>query len=187
MLGLPGPYGPCLAKLKIKKCFHLDPIFGPYSLVHLNLDATPSTWRIGGFPCSEKMEEEEEEANFEGFLKWAAAIGISDSPISHSPSSFCLGYSLSVSHFPEAGGRGLAATRFIRKGELILRVPKAALMTSDCLIGKDQKLSAALKKYPLLSSTQVNDSKYRRLHLQLLPNNFLVILCLPSYFEQFRQ
>ncbi|KAI3462238.1 hypothetical protein Pfo_018901 [Paulownia fortunei] len=98
---------------------------------------------------------EEEEANLESFLQWAAALGISDSPISHSSASSCLGHSLSVSHFPEAGGRGLAATRVLRKGELALRVPRAALMTSDCLIGKDQKFSAALGKYPLLSSTQI--------------------------------
>lgn len=42
------------------------------------------------------------------------------------------------------------------KGELVLRVPKAALMTSDCLISEDHKLSAALDKYPLLSSTLVS-------------------------------
>ncbi|KAK6154088.1 hypothetical protein DH2020_013727 [Rehmannia glutinosa] len=97
----------------------------------------------------------EEAANLESFLQWGAAIGISDSPISHTSSSSCLGHSLSVSYFPEAGGRGLAATRDLRKGELVLRVPKAALMTSDCLIGKDHKLSAALGKYPSLSSTQI--------------------------------
>lgn len=52
--------------------------------------------------------------------------------------------------------RGLAATRVLRKGELVLRVPKSALMTSDCLISEDQKLYSALGKYPLLSSTQVS-------------------------------
>ncbi|KAL0430984.1 UNVERIFIED_CONTAM: protein SET DOMAIN GROUP 40, partial [Sesamum radiatum] len=101
---------------------------------------------------------EEDEANLQSFLRWAAALGISDSPISDCSSSSCLGHTLSVSHFPEAGGRGLAAARGIRKGELILRVPKAALVTSDCLISSDQKLSAALGKYPLLSSTQIDDA-----------------------------
>ncbi|KAL6507622.1 hypothetical protein OROGR_023817 [Orobanche gracilis] len=98
----------------------------------------------------------EESAKLESFLQWGAALGISDSPSSHNnPSHSCLGQSLSVSHFPEAGGRGLAAARVLRKGELVLRVPKAALMTSDCLIANDYKLSAALEKYPLLSSTQI--------------------------------
>ncbi|KAG8391089.1 hypothetical protein BUALT_Bualt01G0151500 [Buddleja alternifolia] len=108
------------------------------------------------------MEEEEEE-NLQSILQWAAALGISDSinnnnnSASSSSSSSCLGRSLSVSHFPEAGGRGLAATRAIRKGELILRVPKSALMTTHSLITKHQKqvLSSALGKYPLLSSTQI--------------------------------
>ncbi|KAL2247379.1 UNVERIFIED_CONTAM: Protein SET DOMAIN GROUP 40, partial [Sesamum indicum] len=97
---------------------------------------------------------EEDETNLQSFLRWAAALGISDSPISDCSASTCLGRTLSVSHFPEAGGRGLAAARRIRKGELILRVPKAALVTSDCLISNDEKLSAALGKYPSLSCTQ---------------------------------
>ncbi|GFQ05151.1 protein set domain group 40 [Phtheirospermum japonicum] len=97
----------------------------------------------------------EESANLESFLQWAAGLGISDSPVSHSPSHSCLGHSLTVSHFPQAGGRGLAAARFLRKGDLVLRVPKAALMTSACLTGNDHKLSAALGKYPLFSSTQI--------------------------------
>ncbi|KAK4430486.1 protein SET DOMAIN GROUP 40 [Sesamum alatum] len=98
---------------------------------------------------------EEDDANLQSFLRWAAALGISDSSISDCSSSSCLGRTLSVSHFPDAGGRGLAAARGIRKGELILRVPKAALVTSDCLISNDQKLSAALERYPSLSSTQI--------------------------------
>ncbi|KAL8038197.1 hypothetical protein ABFX02_11G089400 [Erythranthe guttata] len=97
-----------------------------------------------------------EEANLERFLEWGAAIGISDSPISdNSSSSSCLGHSLSVSHFPEAGGRGLAAARDLRKGELVLRVPKAALITSDRLINDDPMLSSALVNYPSLSSNQI--------------------------------
>ncbi|XP_012841547.1 PREDICTED: protein SET DOMAIN GROUP 40 [Erythranthe guttata] len=97
-----------------------------------------------------------EEANLESFLEWGAAIGISDTPISDNPSSSsCLGHSLSVSHFPEAGGRGLAAARDLRKGELVLRVPKAALITSDRLINDDPILSSALVNYPSLSSNQI--------------------------------
>ncbi|XP_051146391.1 protein SET DOMAIN GROUP 40 [Andrographis paniculata] len=93
--------------------------------------------------------------NLENFLQWAAALGVSDSPISVAASSSCLGHALCISHFPDAGGRGLAATRSINKGELVLRVPKEALMTSDCLIGNDQKLMAVLGNFPLLSSPQI--------------------------------
>ncbi|XP_073148777.1 protein SET DOMAIN GROUP 40 isoform X2 [Henckelia pumila] len=99
--------------------------------------------------------EEEKEANLRNFLEWAASLGISDSPDPRSPSPSCLGHSLSISHFPQAGGRGFAAVRDIKKGELILRVPKAALLTADAVISKEYKLSAALDKYPLLSSTQI--------------------------------
>ncbi|GAB4855299.1 hypothetical protein Ancab_023918 [Ancistrocladus abbreviatus] len=107
--------------------------------------------------------EEEEESNrcLESFLKWAAQLGISDSPSKQFSSqisycdSCCLGYSLCVSYFPKAGGRGLAAARDLRKGELILRVPKSALMTRESLLGKDQQLSDAVKRYPSLSSTQI--------------------------------
>ncbi|KAL2504441.1 Protein SET DOMAIN GROUP 40 [Abeliophyllum distichum] len=99
-------------------------------------------------------------SDLETFLQWAAALGVSDSSITESevatcPPHSCLGHSLCVSHFPDAGGRGLAAVRDIMKGELILRVPKEALMTSESLRSKDQKLSSVLCKYPTLSSTQV--------------------------------
>ncbi|CAI9777678.1 unnamed protein product [Fraxinus pennsylvanica] len=104
--------------------------------------------------------EAQDESDLETFLQWAAALGVSDSPIKKSkvsirPPSSCLDHSLSVSHFPDAGGRGLAAVRDVMKGELILTVPKEALMTSESLRSKDQKLSAALCKYPKLSSSQV--------------------------------
>ncbi|GFS39455.1 hypothetical protein Acr_00g0063120 [Actinidia rufa] len=97
---------------------------------------------------------EEEEGTLESFLKWAAELGISDS---QSNSSSCLGQSLSVAHFPHAGGRGLAAVRDIRKGELILRVPKLALMSSESL-RKDKKLFLSINNHASLSSTQVNDA-----------------------------
>ncbi|RVW19798.1 Protein SET domain group 40 [Vitis vinifera] len=60
----------------------------------------------------------------------------------------CVGHSLCVSHFPHAGGRGLAAARDLSQGELILTVPKSALMTSQSLL-KDEKLSVAVKGTPL--------------------------------------
>ncbi|KAL3525098.1 hypothetical protein ACH5RR_013470 [Cinchona calisaya] len=107
-------------------------------------------------------EKEEEAAKIESFLQWAAAnLGISDSPPSTIPSEhstlprYCLGHSLIVSNFPDAGGRGLAAARDLRKGELILRVPKKALMTSECLMRNDQTLSASIKRHAFLSSTQI--------------------------------
>lgn len=47
----------------------------------------------------------EEEANLERFLDWAAKLGITDSPVEiQSESRSCLGHSLSVSDFPNAGG-----------------------------------------------------------------------------------
>ncbi|XP_077221071.1 SET domain group 40 isoform X2 [Tasmannia lanceolata] len=94
-----------------------------------------------------------EEEKLEAFLKWATELGISDSPNPLHPSS-SLGQSLLLSQFPNAGGRGLAAARELRKGELILRVPKSALMTRENLL-KDQKLKVFVNKYPHLSSTQV--------------------------------
>lgn len=99
------------------------------------------------------MEEGEEEEKLESFLKWAAKLGISDC-ISKSPLS-CLGHSLSVNFFPNAGGRGLAAARDLRKGELILRVPKAALMNSQTILMQNQKLYIAVQRYPSLSPTQI--------------------------------
>lgn len=56
------------------------------------------------------MEEEDDAADLESFLQWATEIGISDSDTSaigweeNRRRSSCLGYSLIVSHFPDAGG-----------------------------------------------------------------------------------
>ncbi|KAF5182419.1 Set domain group [Thalictrum thalictroides] len=98
------------------------------------------------------------EESFETFLNWATKLGITDSPqhnlLSQSTPSSCLGKSLYVSHFPEAGGRGLAAIRDLRKSELILRVPKSALMTRESLTANDQKLASCIARHTHLSSTQ---------------------------------
>ncbi|TYI01474.1 hypothetical protein ES332_A11G203100v1 [Gossypium tomentosum] len=64
----------------------------------------------------------------------------------------CLG----VSCFPDAGGRGVAALRPISKAELLLKVPKSALITTDSLLSRDETLSLALKAHPSYSSTQVD-------------------------------
>jgi len=54
------------------------------------------------------MEDAGQDEGFERFLKWAANLGISDCTTNlslhpQSPTS-CLGHSLTVSHFPDAGG-----------------------------------------------------------------------------------
>ncbi|KAI4321227.1 hypothetical protein MLD38_034632 [Melastoma candidum] len=89
-------------------------------------------------------------------LKWAAEIGIADTAAAEgeegAPS--CLGNTLFVSEFPEAGGRGLGACRDIRKGELVLRVPKSALMTTDALLRTDGVLSRCVANHPSLSPVQ---------------------------------
>ncbi|EEF29592.1 protein SET DOMAIN GROUP 40 [Ricinus communis] len=103
------------------------------------------------------MMEQAEHERLEGFLKWAAAeLGISDSSNSsqslEEPNS-CLGISLTVSHFPDAGGRGLGAARDLKKGELVLRVPKSALLTKDSFL-KDGLLLSAINNHSALSPTQ---------------------------------
>ncbi|WCJ25122.1 SET domain group 40 [Euphorbia peplus] len=93
----------------------------------------------------------------EGFLEWAAKLGISDSHSSSSSSSCsnsCLGNSLLLSYFPDAGGRGLGAVRDLRKGELLLHVPKSALLTRHAFLS-DQLLFSALNTHNSLSPAQI--------------------------------
>ncbi|KAJ0703690.1 putative [histone H3]-lysine(4) N-trimethyltransferase chromatin remodeling SET family [Helianthus annuus] len=107
----------------------------------------------------------EETQKLHNFLNWATALGISDSHFihlneheqqnpnnHHTPS--CLGQSLSISYFPNAGGRGLCAVRDLQRGQLVLRVPKAALMTSQNLMLNDHKLAVSVSKFDM-SSTQI--------------------------------
>lgn len=97
---------------------------------------------------------EQEQGNLESFLTWASQIGISDST-NHSQHFFsCLGHSLCVSIFPHSGGRGLGAVRDLRRGEIVLRVPKSALMTRESVM-EDKKLCIAVNKHPSLSSVQI--------------------------------
>ncbi|XP_066399985.1 protein SET DOMAIN GROUP 40-like isoform X2 [Miscanthus floridulus] len=106
----------------------------------------------------------------EALLKWAAELGVSDSPspspppLSSSPSgttsssspSSCLGRSLVVADFPDAGGRGLAAAHDLRRGELVLRAPRAALLTSDRVTADDPRIAACVNAHrPRLSSVQI--------------------------------
>ncbi|RCV12982.1 hypothetical protein SETIT_2G310400v2 [Setaria italica] len=104
----------------------------------------------------------------EALLRWAAELGVSDSPpppfpssasaaaASYSAPSSCIGRSLVVADFPDAGGRGLAAARDLRRGELVLRVPRAALLTSDRVTADDPRVAACISAHrPHLSSVQI--------------------------------
>lgn len=120
-----------------------------------------------------EMEEQEQEegVELERFLKWAADLGISDSTDddfdTHTDTRSCLGHSLSLSYFPQAGGRGLGASRDLRNGDLILRVPKSAFMTKDTLFNN---LSLPLQKLNFhassLSSTQVRQNFHSFIPIQ---------------------
>ncbi|KAK3124973.1 hypothetical protein QOZ80_7BG0598020 [Eleusine coracana subsp. coracana] len=90
----------------------------------------------------------------EALLRWATDLGVSDTPPPRSPSaatssssSSCLGRSLVVADFPDAGGRGLAAARDLRRGELVLRVPRAAMLTSDRVMADDPRVAACVRAY----------------------------------------
>ncbi|TVU39347.1 hypothetical protein EJB05_12760, partial [Eragrostis curvula] len=98
----------------------------------------------------------------EALLRWAAELGVSDSPAPPSPpattssSSSCLGCSLVVADFPDAGGRGLAAARDLRRGELVLRAPRAALLTSGRVMADNPSVAARVRAHqPRLSSVQI--------------------------------
>ncbi|KAL6225727.1 hypothetical protein ACLB2K_004576 [Fragaria x ananassa] len=98
-----------------------------------------------------RQDMEEAEGNLDRLLKWAAEFGISDSKCGgHS----CLGHSLVVSYFHGAGGRGLGAARDLEKGELVLKVPKSALITRETLLLKDDRLSLAVNAHTSLSPIQ---------------------------------
>ncbi|XP_062188109.1 protein SET DOMAIN GROUP 40-like [Phragmites australis] len=99
----------------------------------------------------------------EALLRWAAEMGVSDSPSLASPSgatssssSSCLGRSLVVAEFPDAGGRGLAAAHDLRRGELMLRAPRAALLTSDRVTADNPRIGACVSAHrPRFSSVQI--------------------------------
>ncbi|XP_045832427.1 protein SET DOMAIN GROUP 40 isoform X2 [Trifolium pratense] len=98
---------------------------------------------------------EHEQRSFESFLTWTSShLGISDSSTTTNQSHHSLGHSLCVSIFPHSGGRGLGAVRDLKKGELILRVPKSALLTSECVM-EDKKLCLAVNRHSSLSSVQI--------------------------------
>ncbi|KAJ6792180.1 protein SET DOMAIN GROUP 40 [Iris pallida] len=96
-----------------------------------------------------------EEEEMESLLQWAATIGISDSPTASSSASSCLGHSLSISTFPNNGGRGMAAARELRRGEPVLRVPRAAILTTDSVVAADERIASCVRKHSHLSSTKI--------------------------------
>ncbi|XP_078448462.1 SET domain group 40 [Wolffia australiana] len=95
----------------------------------------------------------------EEFLRWAAQAGISDASSSSSPSSpspsSCLGNTLLISHFPNAGGRGLAAERDLAIGERVLKVPNAALLTSQTVMKANAAVADCITRRPKLSPAQI--------------------------------
>ncbi|KAG2239298.1 hypothetical protein Bca52824_090158 [Brassica carinata] len=98
---------------------------------------------------------ESEHQTMEQFLRWAAELGVSDSIDPSRSHDSCLGYSLSVADFPLAGGRGLGAVRELRKGELVLKVPRSALLTTESMVAKDDNLRDSINLHRSLSSTQI--------------------------------
>ncbi|GAU32040.1 hypothetical protein TSUD_213950 [Trifolium subterraneum] len=98
---------------------------------------------------------EHEQGSFESFLTWTSShLGISDSTTTNH-SQHSLAHSLCVSIFPHSGGRGLGAVRDLKKGELILKVPKSALLTSESIMQEDKKLCLAVNRHSSLSSVQI--------------------------------
>ncbi|KAG2710849.1 hypothetical protein I3760_04G048200 [Carya illinoinensis] len=127
------------------------------------------------------MEEQEQDIRLESFLKWASDLGISDS--SGSLPYVCLGHSLSLAYFPLAGGRGLGAVRDLRKGELILRVPKSALMTRESLL-KDEKLSVAILTVCLLYEMGKGKSSWWLPYLMHLPRCYDIFATFGEFEKQ---
>ncbi|KAK4798318.1 hypothetical protein SAY86_030644 [Trapa natans] len=114
-----------------------------------------------GTEDSNEDQERKIDESLQDMLRWGSALGISDSSSAKMATStkkmhdLCIGCTLSVSYFPKAGGRGLAAARDIVKGDLILRVPKSALLTTQHLLLTDGPFSIAVHGYPYLSPSQL--------------------------------
>lgn len=51
--------------------------------------------------------------------------------------------------------RGLGAVRELKKGELVLKVPRNALLTTESMVAKDWKVNDAVNLHGSLSSTKV--------------------------------
>lgn len=56
----------------------------------------------------------------------------------------------------------MGASRDIRKGELVLSVPKSALMTAEALLRTDGMLCDCVATHPCLSPVQVNELRLSR-------------------------
>ena len=60
--------------------------------------------------------------------------------------------------------RGLAAARDLRRGELVLRVPRAALLTSDRVMADDPRVAACVSAHRHhLSAVQVHGFFHQRM------------------------
>ena len=80
--------------------------------------------------------------------------------------------------------RGLGAVRELRKGELVLKVPRNALLTTESMVAKDQNLGDSINLHASLSSTQVlfslsSDALLRKSHnLRIFCNLQILSVCL---------
>ncbi|EFJ07907.1 hypothetical protein SELMODRAFT_429412 [Selaginella moellendorffii] len=83
-------------------------------------------------------------------LECAASFGISDS----SQGSSQFGDTLEIAVFPDQGGRGLGVARNVEQGEMILRVPFAALIGVHCA-REDPEFGKVLVDFAHLSSVQI--------------------------------
>ncbi|GJP55427.1 hypothetical protein CLOM_g14376 [Closterium sp. NIES-68] len=109
-------------------------------------------------------------ADLRDLLRWAAERGITDSCTGgdergnssadagecgeDSGTRSCLGGTLRVAHFTDGGGRGLAAVRAIARGQLVLRVPRRAMLS--CAEARAcPAMAPLLPAFPHLSSHQL--------------------------------
>lgn len=79
-----------------------------YSILNSRMWASFTVLQRSSGQTKKEMEDAGQDESFERFLKWAENLGISDCTTNlslhpQSPTS-CLGHSLTVSHFPDAGG-----------------------------------------------------------------------------------
>eukprot|EP00898_Chlorokybus_atmophyticus_P002891 jgi/Chlat1/3602/Chrsp234S03584 len=90
-----------------------------------------------------------DDEDMRALLAWAAEHGVRDhvGPIDRAQG-------LRVEHFPDAGGRGLAACRAIPAGAMVLEVPLSVMMSQRSALA-DCHLAAAIRQVARLSSEQL--------------------------------
>lgn len=78
----------------------------------------------------------------------------------------------------------MGAVRELRKGELVLKVPRNALLTTESMVAKDQNLGDSINLHASLSSTQVlfslsSDALLRKSHnLRIFCDLQILSVCL---------